>query len=381
MSNSIITTKSNKAQRNSSIELLRIISMFLIVLCHFATHGGFNFGAQDLSVTRFWWSAIEMGGNFGVNVFVLISGYFLISDKSRIFNAKKALKFWGQVFFYSIVIYFVFVMIGAKDFTVGSLVKTLFPITFESWWFASTYFVLYIIHPFINLLLRKLDKAMFQLLLAVALILWCIIPTFTTLSYQSNSLLWFITLYSVSGYVRLYGLNPKFKAKHYLAMWFIFSVLRYLSCIALVFLGTKSSFAYSHTLFFYPQQSLLTFLSALALFMAFEKKDIGYRKWINIIASASFGVYLIHENSLIRPLLWEEIFKNASYQNTALLIPYSVAVAVAVYCVCTVIDLIRQQTFEKPFMIVVNRFTDLLLERFKKILRFFGNIVFGIEKE
>ncbi len=92
MSNERIV-KQNSTPRNSSIELLRIITMFMIVSCHFATHGGFSFNPQTLSIPRFWWNVLEMGGNFGVDVFVLISGYFLINSKGV--NFKRILKFWG----------------------------------------------------------------------------------------------------------------------------------------------------------------------------------------------------------------------------------------------------------------------------------------------
>ena len=94
--------------RDSSIELLRILAMIMIVLCHFATHGDFSFDTNVLSIPRLWWNFIEMGGNLGVNIFVLISGYFLVSSNGKVFNLPRILKFWGQVFVYSIAIYLIF---------------------------------------------------------------------------------------------------------------------------------------------------------------------------------------------------------------------------------------------------------------------------------
>ena len=91
-------------------------------------------------------------------------------------------------------------------------------------------------------------------------------------------------------------------------------------------LGTKISIAADNSLFFYGQQSILTFLSALSLFVLFSKWDIGYNKMINTVATATFGVYLIHDSDIIRHLLWHEIFKNAQYQNSIFIIPYSVIV-------------------------------------------------------
>lgn len=375
-----ITNEKKEPLRNSSIELLRIISMLMIVLHHFASYGEFSFDNTTLSIPRFWWNIMEMGGKLGVDVFVLISGYFLVKSKGGFFNIKRILKFWGQIIFYSISIYLIFGILGISEWSIMSLVKTCFPITFSAWWFASTYFVLYIIHPFLNILLQKLDKSTYQKLLVTVLILWCIIPTFTTSSYQGNSLLWFIALYCVAGYVRLFGLNNLFIKKHYLGLWFLFSLLRYLSCVALVLLGTRIPFASSHSLYFYNQNSIFTFLSALALFMYFEKTNIGYHKWINVIASATFGVYLIHDSKIIRPLLWLDVFKNAQYQESIMLIPYSIIVVLVVYAACTIIDLVRQRLFEKPFIIMVDKYSQSWLKPFEKICDVCKAIVFGKEK-
>jgi len=365
--------------RNSSIELLRIIAMIMIVSCHFATHGGFSFAGNFLSIPRLWWNFIEMGGNLGVDIFVLISGYFLVASNGKVFNINRILKFWGQVFVYSIVIYFVFCIIGVHDFGLISCIKSIFPITFGSWWFASTYFVLYLIHPFINMLLQKLDKKTYQILIITQLILWCIIPTFTTSNYQSNSLVWFVTLYCVAGYVRLFGLNPRFTTKSYIGFSLLFSALRYLSCITLIILGTKIPFAAENSLIFYNQNSILTFLSALSLFMVFEKWNMGHNKWINIVASATFGVYLIHDNAIIRNFLWLDVFKNAQYQGSMSLIPYSIIVVAIVYVVCTAIDLLRQYIIEKPFMLLVNRYSEKMVRPFEKALNIVKRIVFGRE--
>ncbi len=66
-------------QRQSSIELLRIIAMILIVAHHFEIHGGFAYPQDAVSVNRIWMQFISSGGKVGVNIFVLLSGYFLVS--------------------------------------------------------------------------------------------------------------------------------------------------------------------------------------------------------------------------------------------------------------------------------------------------------------
>ncbi len=364
-------------KRDSSFELLRIIAMFSITICHLATHGNFYFDSQTLSIPKFWWYFIELGGNFGVNIFVLISGYFLILDNCEVINVKKILKIWGQIFFYSVLICVVFGSLGVTEFSFNVIAKSMFPITFENWWFASTYFVLYLLHPFLNMLLRRIDKKTFQNLLILLISIWCIIPSVTFSEYQSNKLLWFITLYSIAAYIRLFDFNPFFRLKHYICFCFIFSIIRYFSSIILIIIGTKISYVSTHTLAFYGRQSVFTLLSSLSMFMVFKNLNINYSKWINGIASATFGVYLIHDHSIIRKFLWIKVFKVASYQDSLLLIPYSIGVVLLIFIICTFLDLLRQAVIEKTFLNVIEKETANLIKSIKAVLTICRRITFG----
>lgn len=373
-------TSSNQSinkDRNSSIELLRIIAMVMIVFHHFSVHGGFDFDYRVITIPRLWYNFIIMGGKIGVDIFVLISGYFLIEDNKYIFNWKRIAKFWGQVFFYSIAITLAFSLIGKVDLGIKEIIKALLPITFTKWWFASTYFVLYLLHPFINKLLRSLDKKTHQVLVVCLLICWCIIPTFTARGFESNSLLWFVVLYCIASYVKLYGLNPKYKSKHYFLMWIVFSILTYISSCVFSILGTKLNFFASHATYFYGQEKITTLLISLSLFMAFATLKMPYRKWINLIASTTFGVYLIHDNGVVRPFLWLDVFKNANYQNSNMIIVYSIIVVCIVFVLCSLIDLVRQKTFEKAYMYFVNKYMDSLVKPFQIICEWIKTIVFG----
>lgn len=363
--------------RNSSIELLRIIAMIMIVFHHFVYHGEFEWESSSIPITRLWNNFIFMGGKIGVNVFVIISGYYLINNDGKIFDIGRIAKFVGQVFFYSIAIYVIFGMIGISDIGVLSFIKSCFPITFSQWWFASTYFVLYLLHPFLNKLLCSLDKSLYQRLLVVLVVCWSIIPTFTTSLYQSNSLLWFVTLYSISGYIRLYGLNHKFTGKHYFVFFLICSFLTYASSVVFTTLGNKWKFFESNSTYLYGQEKITTLLISLCLFMMFVNLKLNYHRWINKVASATFGVYLIHDNKIIRQCLWVDLFKNAQYQDSLFLIPYSIIVVIAVYIACSAIDLLRQYIIEKPFMMIVKRYSEKMIIPINKIVIWMKNVVFG----
>ncbi len=260
---------------------------------------------------------------------------------------------------------------------VNSFIKMFFPISFSGWWFASTYFVLYLIHPFLNRLLLGLNKASFQKYLVLLIFCWCIIPTFLDSSFQGNNLVWFVCLYSVSAYIRLFGLNPKLKRKHYLALYALTCLFSVVACL----LRARWSIFSSYVTSFFELNELSVLLASLCLFMTFEKTELPYNKWVNLIASATFGVYLIHDSKLIRSFLWIDLFKNASYQNSPLLVPYSIAVVLLVYTVCTIIDLGRKYLIEKPFLKLVNAYAHQWLLPFEKIIGWAKAVVFGRETE
>lgn len=329
-----------------------------------------------MTVPLLWYNFIIMGGKIGVDVFVLISGYFLISGNGRLFNIKRILKFWGQVLFYSVGLFVLFTAVGNRTFEIKSMIKSLFPITFSSWWFASTYFVLYLIHPFLNMLLNGMSRKAYQAMLVLLVILWSAIPTFTTSQNQSNSLIWFVTLYAIAGYARLYGFNKKLTSKHYFLLWAVFSALTYASSVVFSLMGTKWAVFAENATYFYGQEKVPALLISVTLFMAFATLKMNCYRWINTISSATFGVYLLHENSFVRRFLWREVFTNAQYQDSLLLIPYSVAVVAAVYIVCTAVDLIRQVAFEKPYMRLVNRFTDVIAKPLVRLGNFINGTLF-----
>ena len=357
--------------RNSSIELLRILSMIMIVFHHFARHGEFQFLGYEMTAPKLWYNFIIMGGKIGVNIFVMISGYFLINNKSM-FNFQRIKKTWDQVFFYSVgfeVLFILLYFVVKERFDLSNLLSSFFPITTSQWWFASTYLALYLVHPFLNKILVSLDKTTYRNVLLIAFLCWSVIPTFTKSSYESNELLWFIFIYSLSGYIRLYGFNPKYKNYHYAITALAVTGLTYLTSIAISLIASKISDFNLESTYFYSMQSLLSLIISVCAFMMFALTDMKSSRFINTTASATFGVYLIHENHYLRNIFWQTIFKNSGYQDSLMIIPVSIVAVISVYVLCTVIELIRQYVFEKTFA----KITDVLFVPFKKILSVAAN--------
>ena len=83
-------------KRDSNIECLRTIAMLLIIAHHFSVHGKISFSTSAICINKFWLQFLQMGGKIGINIFILISGYFLINAQK--IKISKILKLWLQIF-------------------------------------------------------------------------------------------------------------------------------------------------------------------------------------------------------------------------------------------------------------------------------------------
>ena len=352
--------------RQSNIELLRIVAMVIIVAHHFAVHSGFAFSPKTITINRLWIQFIQIGGKIGVDIFVLISGYFLISQQSV--KTKKVVALWGKVFFYSIALYLVFVVSGLTPFGIKELIMQLAPIAFSQWWFASTYFVLYLLVPYINKLLRMFDKEQYVRFLALLLLLWSVIPSFTGQALESNSLLWFVVLYAIAGYIKLFDIRTKLTGAKLIGLSIFCIVLTFLSAVAFDIIGTKIPIFGAHATFFYSMQKLPVLVISVLMFVGFTKIDIGYSKFVNMISSATFGVYLIHDNRYVRPFIWKTVFQNASYAESNLLIPHSLIAIAVVFVGCSIIELARIYLIEKNITSAINKISILIDSKINSLL-------------
>lgn len=98
-----ISVKKN-TNRDSSIELFRIITMICIVAHHYVVNSGVIQEITPMNALTFnslFSLVFGWGGKTGINCFLLITGYFMC--KSNI-TVKKFLKLFLEIEFYNIII-------------------------------------------------------------------------------------------------------------------------------------------------------------------------------------------------------------------------------------------------------------------------------------
>lgn len=336
-------TDRQTGHRNTNLELFRIISMLFIVAHHYVVNSGMM---EHMSVNPFAFNSLFFyifgaWGKIGINCFVMITGYFMC--KSRI-TLRKFLKLVLQIEFYKIIIYFIFVVTGYQAFTISGFAKAVIPVRIVSDGFGSAFIVFYLTIPFLNILLNNLSQKMHLRLIVLCLFLYTFLSTAPGFGVTMNYVSWFIVVYYVASYIRLY---PK-RIFDETAVWGVAGLLSVavsvISIIGCLYIGLNQYY------FIADSNKVLAVITAFCLFMFFRNVKIPYIKFVNIVASASFGVLLIHANSdTMRQWLWKDTLQNAVMFNTQWCYIHFVCSVLGIYILCTCIDFLRIILLEKPF--------------------------------
>ena len=165
-------------ERKSNIELLRILMMIMIIAHHYVVNSGITelYDYNHITGNMLFLQIFGFAGKAMINGFLLISGYFMIKHKT---SFKKIIRMFLQIKFYVVFIYLFMLALGYECFDIKSLIKVCFSITKGvNVGFTATFFLLYILMPFINKLVDHLTKKQFSWLLIILFIYYTLIPTF-----------------------------------------------------------------------------------------------------------------------------------------------------------------------------------------------------------
>ena len=345
-----------QTQRNSSFELLRIFSMLLIVMHHYSIFGGFDYMAP-FSFRLYFVQCLSMGGKLGVNLFILISGFFLCKST---FKWQRLIKLELEVIFYSLVIAIIFLLTFPERISIKDIFIEITPLRSGNYWFYNAYFLLVLLSPFINKFILNLEKNDFQKLLILLFILWVVIPIFPKVSaLEFSNLGWFVFLYLCAAYIRFFSEDFSKDHKFYILIGITFYLLTLLSVLLFDLLGILHKGFQSKFDYFIQMNSLLVFSSSIFLIIGCSKWNTGCKKIINLIASTTFGIYLIHDNHILYSFLWTDFFKNNLYISTNKIYIHAVCVISIVFIGCSIIDFLRQIIFEKPLFIIIEKIKNI----------------------
>lgn len=344
-------------KRESSIELLKIFSMFLIVIGHVAQTvvylklEDFPVNSATTDIKSFIMAFLIHLGGLGNCIFIICSAWFLV-DKNKIYT-KKCLQIILDVFVISISILFCSLISGVQISTL-ELVKSLLPTTFANNWFATCYILFLLAVPYLNKILHSISKKELLRINIVLITLYWIINFIVDSLFYTHIIL-FISLFFITAYVKKYMPDFQQNVKMNLICLFVGLIgFIILMCIT-NYIGLKIEYMNKQLLFWQGKANPFFLLIAIALFNLFKRIDFSNNA-VNLMSSVTLFVYLIHENLIVRRhfrrYIWIRIID--SYSLDLILIE-ELIYAIVLFVVSMLISLLYKFT--------IGRITTMLTDK------------------
>lgn len=334
-------------QRDYGIDLLRILSMYFVVVLHTLGNGGILTGAKPMGAaycTAWFFSALAQ---CAVNCYAMISGYVGLKSRTKYTNI---IMLWLQVVFYAGVITWITSCINPE--LVGEMeIKAVFmPVFFKQHWYFSAYFCLFFFMPILNMGVEGLTKKQLEAILLVTFLMFSVLPT--ALERQpfhlegGYSVLWLVFLYVLGAYFRKHGVLANKPIYVWLILYFLSVTIAWGSKMLIeknqieLFSGVVNS---DIPMKYISPAILLSAISLLGVFSQINPKK-GAIGIIQTVSSITFGTYLIHTN----PFVWmacENMMRPFLKQPVPLMILTCLGVSLLIFLSCLIIELLRVMIF------------------------------------
>lgn len=372
--------KSPANPRNYGVDLLRLVSMYLVTILHvLLLSGSLNAGG-----TRFWLAwGMEIPAYCAVDCYGLISGYVGYREEKKNLSYQRFGGLWAQIFFYSFGITLLAVLMGRAEGS--SLLRAALPVSSGQYWFVSAYIGVFFLAPWLDLLQRKASRAQSM---GMAGSVFAVFVVYSTLAGMLGdpfklqggySFAWLLILYLLGGTMRKCGgksagqsMVPggeregksKEKARKQTGLVAGMAAAMIFTWLVKIFRpdGRLAGCLVSYT-------SVTVVFFAFGLLHLFSQLNVGQtaEKLIGAFAPAAFGVYLIHVHPVVWNLLFEHLVWVGQVPDGAL-IPAVLGGAAAIFLSCLMVEKLRLILFRVCGIDkVVKKFTAFAETKLKNV--------------
>lgn len=309
-----------KTQRNSSIELLRIISMLAIITYHFIArqYGLYVIGNDRLGQPKLLQELITFQiGSLGVPCFMFISGYYGIKWRKNRFVDMIA-----QGAFYS-TISIIGLYILLKMFNYKHLCFI------NEWWFLQAYIIVYLLSSGLNYIVETFNS---KKLLYLICFLWFVLFSSLIKQQELGGVVLLSTIYFTARYMNLY-IKDSVKQKSHLIFLILLLLQIGLTCLSFYtcHIGFKPLIMnYSN-----PINTL-----TVGFLVISTERIVFHSRVINYFASSCLGVYLLSESDLGKSIF--SLFFPKDFNMI-----FFIVASLIVFIFCTVVDKVRNLMFYK----------------------------------
>ncbi|MDE7275680.1 MAG: acyltransferase [Lachnospiraceae bacterium] len=342
------------SKRYANFELLRIVAMLMIIALHYLVKGNVAAPyAESHSVVNYAAWLVEAFCIVAVNCYVLLSGYFLVESE---WKPGRVLSLLCQILFYSLLVPAAMLCIGmlsGEELGLYDWIGFLLPIETEHYWFATAYLLMYLFAPVLAAGIKKMEKKTLQKVIVLLLLFFSagksVLPVSLVTDRYGYDYGWFLCLFFVAAYLRLYGCRWLEEKQHGLWLYVGACLCIFAVSAAAGLLGDKvKAFAY-YAEMPYTYNHLLCLSAAVGLFSVFKKMRVREGRaadMIRRIAPYTFGVYLLHEHILVR-YEWMNWLQVETVRESFLFLPHMLWCVCVVFLAGILVDFVRAWLFDK----------------------------------
>lgn len=351
-----MANKQMHEERNSSIELLRIITIVGVIILHYNNTkiGGAFSVVKDYTANFYYLYFTQNMFICAVNLFVMISAFFLSSTQHR--KLSKVIELLIQVIIFKLAFYFISILSG-DEFSWSGILQCLIPANY----FVVLYSVLYIISPYLNILLKNLSRKTLKKFMLIIMFIFSV-ETYLVDLYEN---VYGVTINGISA-AGMYGSQSGYSIVNFVLIYFIGAYIRITKvelskkklvcgiCISFIIMYISSilehQFALEKTTTWNYNNPIIIIMAALILilFSSFKFNNL----IINRLAKGVFTCFLFHE-----PFLYHLHIKDIVNMNIFILILHQLCIALGLF-IFSYIVYEFYNILSKPLVKLINSLTN-----------------------
>ena len=327
--------------RNSSIETLRIIAMFMILAHHFIVHNGYDVLKLPLGPERIFFQLVMAGGGkVGVVIFFSISAWFFLDREQTIkSNLKRVWIMERELLFWSLILVTFYLVFDRADLGPKLMLRSLVPLSADIWWYATAYAIFLALLPFLAKGLKALGREYHLKLAATVLVIWGLTSFIPGMIGIKDGFLGLIYLFILIAAYKWY-MEPFTTRQVWLMIGTGLGFFLLYTCASI----TLSLLGHDMGIYITGDWRLPVIIVGFGMFLLFDRATF-HNRTIDRIAQSAFAVYLITDYAASEKLLWVQLFNLKNLYQQPLAILQILGILLAIYVACTLLDFIRQALF------------------------------------
>lgn len=277
-----------------------------------------------------------------VNCYAIISGYAGYKEETVEIHYEKYIVLWLQVFIYSVGFTSAIQCIS-RTMELKELLKAFMPVTATQYWYFTAYTPVFFLAPWLKKFVYQLSirEAKTCLLILVAFVGYINLAGILYDPFVLSggySFIWLTVLFLVGALIKKTDMLNQVSTKK---AWMVVCACVLLNWIQKLIIPSQSIFT-SYISF----TMVILAVALLAVFSKIKITSVWGQRIIKSMASATFGVYLIHDNIAIRNYFIKDQFTWIAYLEPWKIPIFVAVISLIIFAVCIVIDLGRGMLFK-----------------------------------